>query len=471
MKENMERLIKFRQSLSLSIEERNLFNLAYKNHIGSLRMAWRALGPIKQRNSKNSDQMILLKEYQKKIQNEIMICCNEVFDLLIPSMLSKLSNDESKVFFLKMNGDYNRFLAECSTGDLHNTSKNNAEKAYNESILLAKSVLKPTNPTRLGLALNYSVFYYEVTKETTKACDLAKSAFDEAIAFLDQLEENEYKDSTTIMQLIRDNLILWTSEENDDQDKVLEVKDSGNQGEKDSNKLQDYSLLSREELVFMSKVSEEVERFEDMMGFINQIVLLGKDLSFQERNFLHVASKNIIGSRRSAGHILRKLEETEPNQNNLNLLTVYRQQIDKELIDICNEVLSLIDQNILKNVGSPEGKIFFLKMKGDSYRWISEVSNGAALKISSENCGKAYNEGNDLAKSKLKPTDPIRLGLVLNYSVYLYEIANDKMKACTFAKQAFDNAIGDLDNLGDDQYKDATAIMQLIRDNLTLWTN
>eukprot|EP00362_Geleiidae_sp_MMETSP1317_P001003 CAMPEP_0201281766 /NCGR_PEP_ID=MMETSP1317-20130820/3978_1 /ASSEMBLY_ACC=CAM_ASM_000770 /TAXON_ID=187299 /ORGANISM="Undescribed Undescribed, Strain Undescribed" /LENGTH=64 /DNA_ID=CAMNT_0047592561 /DNA_START=600 /DNA_END=794 /DNA_ORIENTATION=+ len=45
-----------------------------------------------------------------------------------------------------------------------------------------------------------------------KACKLAKTAFDEAIAELDNVEEDQYKDSTTIMQLLRDNLTLWTSD-------------------------------------------------------------------------------------------------------------------------------------------------------------------------------------------------------------------------------------------------------------------
>eukprot|EP00968_Pinguiococcus_pyrenoidosus_P016421 scaffold1590_cov239-Pinguiococcus_pyrenoidosus.AAC.13 len=51
-----------------------------------------------------------------------------------------------------------------------------------------------------------------------EACQLAKSAFDEAIAELDTLSEESYKDSTLIMQLLRDNLTLWTSDQEDGQD-------------------------------------------------------------------------------------------------------------------------------------------------------------------------------------------------------------------------------------------------------------
>ena len=80
---------------------------------------------------------------------------------------------------------------------------------------MAVDKLSPTHPIRLGLALNYSVCYYEILKESKKACELAKKAFDEAISKLDQLDEASYKDSTLIMQLLRDNLTLWTSDQNE----------------------------------------------------------------------------------------------------------------------------------------------------------------------------------------------------------------------------------------------------------------
>merc|ERR1712203_363910 len=90
-----------------------------------------------------------------------------------------------------------------------------AENAYTEATAAASS-LAPTHPIRLGLALNYSVFLYEVQTKHTEACTLAKQAFDEAIAELDTLDEESYKDSTLIMQLLRDNLTLWTSDNDAD---------------------------------------------------------------------------------------------------------------------------------------------------------------------------------------------------------------------------------------------------------------
>jgi len=92
-----------------------------------------------------------------------------------------------------------------------------------------KKKLTPTHPIRLGLALNYSVCFYEILKDKQKACDLAKTAFDQAISKLDKLDEASYKDSTLIMQLLRDNLTLWTSEQGDNS--RITVEDVDNEGQ------------------------------------------------------------------------------------------------------------------------------------------------------------------------------------------------------------------------------------------------
>merc|ERR1712050_594480 len=89
----------------------------------------------------------------------------------------------------------------------------NARQAYEEASKVANTDLAVTHPIRLGLALNYSVFLYEVLSEPDEACKMARTAFEDAIAELDNLAEESYKDSTLIMQLLRDNLTLWTSDQ------------------------------------------------------------------------------------------------------------------------------------------------------------------------------------------------------------------------------------------------------------------
>ena len=156
------------------------------------------------------------------------------------------TDNEVLVFFRKMEGDYNRYGAEITTDDTRLMYKQRALAAYKvprcvvagcehtvfdflccvQAAQELASTLASTNPIRLGLALNFSVFYYEICEEKVEACDLAKNAFDTAIDQLDQLSEEAYKDSTLIMQLLKDNLTLWTAQEEDSDDlEVQEVED------------------------------------------------------------------------------------------------------------------------------------------------------------------------------------------------------------------------------------------------------
>lgn len=111
-----------------------------------------------------------------------------------------------------MTADYYRYLVEFEPEE---SNKQAAHKHYEEAMQIASQELLPTHPIRLGLALNYSVCFYEILGQQKEACDLAKKSFDEAIAKLDTLDEASYKDSTLIMQLLRDNLTLWTQENAD----------------------------------------------------------------------------------------------------------------------------------------------------------------------------------------------------------------------------------------------------------------
>lgn len=112
-------------------------------------------------------------------------------------------------------GDYHRYIAEYASGEDRSKSVDQAHQAYEKANEVAKA-LQPIHPIRLGLALNYSVFYYEILNSPSKACALAQNAFDDAINELDSVSEDSYRDSTLIMQLLRDNLTLWTSEEGEE---------------------------------------------------------------------------------------------------------------------------------------------------------------------------------------------------------------------------------------------------------------
>lgn len=219
MADCMEKVAK--QDNGLNTEERNLFSVAYKNVVGARRSSWRVVSSIEGK-TENAEKMAITTAYREKIEKELTEICDKVIELLdkylIPRKNDDGNADEGVVFFQKMKGDYNRYLAEVCRGDLKNDAISKSEKSYKAATEIAGANLPTTHPIRLGLALNFSVFYYEIMNNHEQACKLAKQAFDDAIAELDNLQEDNYKDSTLIMQLLRDNLTLWTSENQDDQE-------------------------------------------------------------------------------------------------------------------------------------------------------------------------------------------------------------------------------------------------------------
>lgn len=201
---------KVEEKQSLTIDERNLLSVAYKNVVGSKRQSWRTIT----QGVFDAISPEYLQKYREVLEAELEDVCKEAIQLLEKMTESETDQEtENKVFLLKMSADYYRYLAEFKDDQ---SNKENAEKFYKNAFDLAMQELPETHPTRLGLALNYSVCCYEIMKKQELACQIAKEAFDSAIEKLDTLNDSSYKDSTLIMQLLRDNLTLWSVTEQDE---------------------------------------------------------------------------------------------------------------------------------------------------------------------------------------------------------------------------------------------------------------
>ncbi|KAI3876355.1 hypothetical protein MKW92_034442 [Papaver armeniacum] len=225
--------------------------------------------------------------------------------------------------------------------------------------------------------------------------------------------------------------------------------------------------LNRDQYVYLAKIAEQAERYEEMVSFMEKLVVGSssvEELTVEERNLLSVAYKNVIGSLRAAW-------QSRKNEEHISLVKTYRSKVESELSQICAGILKLLDNHLIPSASASESKVFYLKMKGDYHRYLAEFKANDERKVAAEDTMLAYKAAQDVAVTDLAPTHPIRLGLALNFSVFYYEILNSSDKACTMAKQAFEEAIAELDTLGEESYKDSTLIMQLLRDNLTLWTS
>ncbi len=137
------------------------------------------------------------------------------------------------------------------------------------------------------------------------------------------------------------------------------------------------AALSRDDLIYMARVCEQTERFENMLVYMKQ-VLSGDEteLSVEERNLLSVAYKNCVGSKRTSWRILDTLEkrekQKESDQSHHQLVVDFKNKVEEELDTICYEIIKTLDDTLIPKAKEPSSKVFYLKMKGDYFRYIAE---------------------------------------------------------------------------------------------------
>ncbi|KAF1742475.1 hypothetical protein MXB_3114 [Myxobolus squamalis] len=187
----------------------------------------------------------------------------------------------------------------------------------------------------------------------------------------------------------------------------------------------------REDLIAYASLAERTERFGEMFDYMLEVVKLGENLSEDDRNLLSVASKNAIGPKRSSCRFLLILEDKHSGDAlKMECLKLLREKVVAEMTVICNTLVKCIQECVLTKEYPP-------------------------------------NETCELALAELQPNDPVRLGLMLNMSVFFYEVQENILKAQKLVRDTLDFALQHGDET--ENHRDSGVILQLLRDNLTLW--
>jgi hypothetical protein len=224
----------------------------------------------------------------------------------------------------------------------------------------------------------------------------------------------------------------------------------------------------RTQFLGLAHLAEMSYRFDDMCLFMREVVLAaadGPDLTHDERNLLSVAYKNAVGARRAAWRAI-SIDDQYPASATM----AFAQKIEDELQALCSGILDLLERILIKHpLCTEDAMVFYRKMAGDYYRYLAEFSLEEDLSLYQDKSSQYYREAMEIAVKIMTPSDPIRLGLALNYSVCLYEIMKRREEACALAKRAYDEALLIMNDSDQHQYKDAKLILNLLRDNLSLW--
>ena len=226
-------------------------------------------------------------------------------------------------------------------------------------------------------------------------------------------------------------------------------------------------MVNVEEKIFLARVAEQAERFEDMVDYLEEVLTQkGGEVNADERNLLSVAFKNLISSKRAACRTISAIEQNPKYSKFNGALMEYKGKIEEQLRADCQKIIDMINTRVLGGSCSDEAKAFFVKMVGDYYRYIAENAKDALLEDVKGKAKQAYEQANAI---DLPACNPIKLGLALNFSVFNYEVLKDHAKACELADTALQSALDKIDELEEDDFRDAKSIIELLKENLTLW--
>lgn len=226
-----------------------------------------------------------------------------------------------------------------------------------------------------------------------------------------------------------------------------------------------------EELSSLAQVAEIAERFEDAAKYMEDLIKKKKeDLTKEEKNIFYNSNKYIINSKRCALRTTNILEEKEKKHSTqyIPIVTNYKNILESEINDISKNIINIINNYLLKKTLSDESKVFYLKMKADYCRYICEIININENQIYVEESEKCYKEANDLVQN-FPWTNPIRLGLSLNYSVFYYEIKKNVNQAIKIAKEAIKGAKKQFDKIKEEEDKDGGVTLQTLKENVLIW--
>jgi 14-3-3 protein epsilon len=226
--------------------------------------------------------------------------------------------------------------------------------------------------------------------------------------------------------------------------------------------------------LYMVQLLDQTDRYSDMVDLIKRVIASDPVLNSDQRSLLSISYKNIITARRNALRYLAGLlerDDTKASAYRLEQVIQIQNVILNELELYCQELIGLIDGTLLPAAaGDSDARLHYQKLKADFWRYISENKQGADRESAAAQARQAYDTALAIARADIPPYRPASLGLVLNYAVYLVEIAGERQEAIDLAKTTYEECALTIGNNSPDSASEAANVLQLLRDNVAVWS-
>lgn len=220
---------------------------------------------------------------------------------------------------------------------------------------------------------------------------------------------------------------------------------------------------------FMARTTLKAGLYKEALRFMNEGIAQNPALSREDLDLLSEILWRIAEPLRSAVRGLSEAVKSTSNQNLQIRLLSKKERLRKSLTAFCNQTTTLIENTLLPAAETSPARVFLFKTRGDYRRYLAEIASEEDYDYQVEQAKSSYESAMMNVNTEMSQADPINLGLILNYCVFLHEIQGAAEEAIDKAESAFNEAVRYLEELEGDQYNNTVLILELIRDNINLW--
>ncbi|KAH3719446.1 14-3-3 protein zeta/delta-like [Dreissena polymorpha] len=234
----------------------------------------------------------------------------------------------------------------------------------------------------------------------------------------------------------------------------------------------------REVMAHKAQLCELSGRYHEMVDVMRDLVAslpVMQKLNAQERKLLAVAYKNEIAHRRKGLKTINKLVGSpDLTMQKRTIVNDYKAMLKQEMRNLCEDLIKMLNTKLLPGINEPESDIFFHKMKGDYYRYLCETEEDEVkLAVYIGEIRQHYQVATEYAERSMAATHPLRLGLAMNYSVFINEMLDNRTEARDHAKRFYDQALDEMESVREvdiDKYNECAYLLKLLHDNIKVWT-
>jgi 14-3-3 protein epsilon len=231
-----------------------------------------------------------------------------------------------------------------------------------------------------------------------------------------------------------------------------------------------------EDKLYLARVCHLSGLHEETLKYIEEVInLKNGNINEEEKNLFLNSLKYLINFRRESWRTINVLESKEI-KNQANLLprvTELKKSLEEEIRQLVYKGIEIIDNKLLKENISDELKVIYCKIKGDYIRYVIEFTpkdKEEERNILIENADKSYKIGLNFCES-LNDLNTAKVGLILNYSVFLYEIMGDYKNAYILANNTYQKTMKIMNEENHDLFnnKEINKMLKLLKENIGIW--